>query len=62
MLESAKENLSKMRWFGLVEYQLASQYLFEGVEAAMGKIQNDVQRKQQQNKGMEKHEHPIAKL
>ena len=30
MLESAKENLSKMRWFGLVEYQQASQYLFEG--------------------------------
>ena len=31
MLDSAKENLSKMRWFGLVEYQQASQYLFESV-------------------------------
>jgi len=29
MLESAKENLVKMRWFGLIEYQLASKELFE---------------------------------
>jgi len=29
MLESAKRNLSKMRWFGLVEYQMASEVLFE---------------------------------
>lgn len=29
LLESAKLNLSKMRWFGLVEYQLASEILFE---------------------------------
>jgi len=30
MLDSAKGNLSRMRWFGLVEFQQASQYLFEG--------------------------------
>ena len=29
MLESAKYNLSKMRWFGLIEYQVASELLFE---------------------------------
>ena len=29
MLESAKENLVKMRWFGLIEFQLASKELFE---------------------------------
>lgn len=29
MLQSAKENLAKMRWFGLIEYQLASKELFE---------------------------------
>ena len=29
MLDSAKDNLFKMRWFGLVEYQKASQFLFE---------------------------------
>ena len=29
MLDSAKYNLSKMRWFGLIEYQVASELLFE---------------------------------
>ena len=29
MLESAKDNLSRMPWFGLLEYQPESQYLFE---------------------------------
>ena len=31
MLASAKKNLSQMRWFGLVEFQLASEILFEHV-------------------------------
>lgn len=31
MLASAKKNLSRMRWFGLVEFQLASEILFEHV-------------------------------
>lgn len=29
MLDSAKYNLSKMRWFGLIEFQVASELLFE---------------------------------